>query len=54
MANSVVWEFSQVGGFVLIILYQVIAGSSGWGFLFYFSALLTLIMLGFSFLLKSK
>ncbi len=54
MANSVVWEFSQIGGFVLIILYQVIAGSTGWGFLFYFSALLTLVMLGFSFLLRAR
>lgn len=54
MANSVVWEFSQIGGFVLIILYQVIAGFSGWGFLFYFSALLTLVMLAFSFLLKAR
>jgi len=54
MANSVVWEFSQIGGFVLIIFYQIIAGFSGWGFLFYFSAFLTLVMLGFAFLLRAR
>ena len=41
-ANAVVWEFSQIGGLVLIFGFQGLAGVLGWGALFLVSSGLTL------------
>lgn len=44
-ANAVVWEFSQIGGFVLIFVFGGLGGAEGYTSTFYLSAALTLIML---------
>lgn len=42
-ANAVVWEFSQVGGIVFIVGFQIFAGSFGWGRLFFLAAGLVVV-----------
>ncbi len=37
-ANAVVWEFSQVGGIVFYFGFEILAGLTGWGSLFFLSA----------------
>lgn len=54
VANAVVWEFSQVGGLVLILAYEVVSASSGWGLLFFLSSALTLVSLVSALFLRSK
>jgi len=54
IANSIVWEFSQVGGFLILFAYPVLAAPLGWTALFYVSAGLTAVGLGVVTLLHSR
>ncbi len=42
-ANAVVWEFSQFGGIVFIVGFQILAGVFGWGSLFFLSSALVVV-----------
>lgn len=53
-ANAVVWEFSQVGGIVFIVGFQILAGLYGWGSLFFLSAGLVVVGLAVTALLRGK
>jgi MFS family permease len=44
-ANSILWEFSQIGAFILILLYEAVAKLFGWNSVFHLSSLLVLISL---------
>ena len=54
VANSIVWEFSQIGGVVLIFIFEGIAASSGWDSLFFVSALLTLAALVLTWFIRAR
>jgi predicted MFS family arabinose efflux permease len=54
IANSVCWEFSQVGGFLILLAYPVIAGPWGWTSLFYVSSGLTALGFAIALLLRSR
>lgn len=54
IANSIVWEFSQVGGFLILLAYPVMAGPWGWTALFYVSSGLTALGLAIALLLRSR
>jgi predicted MFS family arabinose efflux permease len=51
-ANAVVWEFSQIGGFVLIFVFGVLGAAEGFTSTFYLSAVLTLAMLAIGLFLR--
>ncbi len=53
-ANAVVWEFSQVGGIVFIVGFQILAGAFGWGSLFFLSAGLVVVGLAVTALLRGE
>lgn len=53
-ANAVVWEFSQIGGLVLIFGFQGLAGILGWGSLFLVSSVLTLAGLVVALFLRAR
>lgn len=54
IANSIVWEFSQVGGFLILLAYPAVAGAWGWTSLFYITSGLTAIGLGLAALLRAR
>ncbi len=54
VANSIVWEFSQIGGVVLIFIFEGIAASSGWDSLFFVSAVLTLAALVLTWFIRAR
>ncbi len=53
-ANAVVWEFSQAGGIVFIVGFQIVAGFTGWGSLFFLSAGLILVGLAVAAFLRGE
>lgn len=53
-ANAVVWEFSQAGGIVFIVGFQIVAGFTGWGSLFFLSAGLVLVGLAVAAFLRGE
>lgn len=53
-ANSILWEFSQIGAFILIILYEVLAGSYGWNSTLILSSILIVLSLLLSSALMEK
>lgn len=53
-ANAVVWEFSQIGGSVLIFVFDGVGLAYGWGLTFYLAAALAAVMLLASLGLDSK
>lgn len=54
IANSIVWEFSQVGGFLILLAYPALAGAWGWTALLYVTAGLTALGCGLATLLRSR
>lgn len=42
-ANSIVWEFSQIGGFVVIFVFEGVGSVWGWTWTFWLSGILTLL-----------
>jgi len=54
IANSICWEFSQVGGFLILLAYPVMAGPWGWTALFYVSSGLTGVAFVIALLLRSR
>ena len=53
-ANSILWEFSQVGAFILIIVYEVVSGVFGWNSVLYLSSILVLASMFLSTQLKEE
>jgi predicted MFS family arabinose efflux permease len=53
-ANALLWEFSQVGCLVMIVLFEFLGNSQGWAFILVFSALVTLLSVPVAFALEEK
>ncbi len=53
-ANALVWEFSQIGGSVLIFVFEGVGTTYGWTLTFFLAAAITASMLLFSFGLRSR
>ena len=53
-ANALLWEFSQIGCLVFIVLYEFIGNSQCWTFTLMFSALITIAAVPLAFYIKEK
>ena len=54
IANSICWEFSQVGGFLILLAYPVLAVPWGWTALLYVSSALTAAAFAIALFLRSR
>jgi MFS transporter, FLVCR family, MFS-domain-containing protein 7 len=53
-ANAVVWEFAQIGGFLVIFLFEGVGSAFGWGSTFYLSGTLMFVGAGLAAALNSR
>jgi MFS transporter, FLVCR family, MFS-domain-containing protein 7 len=53
-ANAIVWEFAQIGGFLVTFLFEGFGSAIGWTSTFYLSGILTLLGVALAYALKSR